>query len=508
MKPGKVYLVGAGPGDLGLFTQRGIETLARADVVVYDYLADEKLLNWAKPGAEIIYAGKTGKQHTREQFEINQILVENAQRGKTVVRLKGGDPFVFGRGGEEAEALVKRDIPFEVIPGISSAVAVPAYAGIPVTHRDRASSFAVITGHEDPAKGGSRIRWEKLATGVDTLIFLMGMQNLSQITGKLIEYGRPVDTPVAVIKDGTRPEQRTVTGTLGNIVTRVEEQKLGPPAVIVVGEVVKLREKLRWFDNRPLSGKRVLVTRARHQASELSRLLTEQGAVPVELAAIDIQRSTDTRELDAAITNLSQYQWIIFTSVNGVEAFFERIRYHSLDTRTFKGIMIGAIGPATSRALEARGLNADYCPTVYTSQGLLEGLKGLNVKGQQFLLPRADIADKELTGGLVNLGAKVHEVVAYKTASAVADIERARKLLEAGEIDLVTFTSSSTVLNLVKSFGNGKANLNGARVACIGPKTVEAAQKAGLKVDVIASEQTISGLVDAVTEYFQRSEHE
>ena len=280
MKEGKVYLVGAGPGDPGLLSVKGVECLCRAEVIVYDHLLDEQLLHLVSSGAEKIYAGKTAGEHAKEQDEINRLLVAKAKEGKVVVRLKGGDPFVLGRGGEEAEALASNGIPFEVVPGISSAVAVPAYAGIPVTHRGLASSFAVITGHEDPGKESSSINWENLATGVDTLVFLMGMQNLPKITAKLIEHGRPADTPVAIIKDGTRPEQKTATGTLNDIVAKVKEKGIAAPAIIVVGKVVRLQERIRWFDNRPLFGKRILVTRARHQASTMSSLLSERDAQP------------------------------------------------------------------------------------------------------------------------------------------------------------------------------------------------------------------------------------
>jgi uroporphyrinogen III methyltransferase/synthase len=504
VKTGKVYLVGAGPGDPGLITQKGLESLAKADVIIYDHLLDERLLDSASPKAERIFAGKTASEHAKEQIEINQLLIEKARQGKTVVRLKGGDPFVLGRGGEEAEALVDNHIPFDIVPGVTSAIAVPAYAGIPVTHRGIASSFAVITGHEDPSKESSSIRWEKLATGVDTLVFLMGVQNLSGIMAKLLEHGKPRGTPVAVIKEGTRPEQKVVVGTLSDIADKVEEHHLGPPAVIVVGEVVNLRENLRWFDNRPLSGKRILVTRARHQASALSQLLSEYGAQPIELPAIEIQGIFDNRELDSAISNLVQYQWIIFTSVNGVEPFFVRLHSHKLDTRALKGIRIGAIGPATAQALAQKGITPDYCPAIFTSEGIVAGFKSTNLAGQRFLLPRADIADKELTKGLTQLGAEVHEVVAYKTVPAVSTIARAKNMLLTGQIDVITFTSSSTVSNLVAAFGNKEVSFNGVTVACIGPKTADTATKAGLKVEILPGKQTIEGLVEAIEQYFQK----
>ena len=503
MKVGKVCLVGAGPGDPGLITQKGLECLALADVVIYDHLLDERLLDSAPPGVERIYVGKQAGKHAREQDEINQLLVDKANEGKSVVRLKGGDPFVLGRGSEEAEVLKNNGIPFEVVPGISSAIAVPAYAGIPVTHRGLASSFAVVTGHEDPSKPTSSLAWEKLATGVDTLVFLMGMQNLPEIVAKLLEHGRPPDTPVAVIKEGTRPEQKVVTGNLKDIVARMKEHSLDPPVVIVVGEVVKLREKLRWFDNHPLFGKRVLVTRARHQASSLSKLLSERGAQPIELPAIDIQAISDTEKLDRAISDLGQYHWIVFTSVNGVDAFFERLHNLNLDVRAFTNLRIGAIGPATAKALRGKGVIPDFVPEVYTSKGIIAGLRSWDIAGKRFLLPRAEIADRELTKGLTRLGAEVHEIVAYRTVTPSEEISRAKKLLLSGEIDVITFTSSSTVSNLVAAFNEDLSAINKKKVACIGPKTADTATRVGLKVDIVAREHTIPGLVAAIEEYFK-----
>ncbi len=502
MKAGKVYLVGAGPGDPGLISLKGLECLRKADTIIYDRLLDEGLLDSAPPEAERIYVGKTAGKHTEPQVEINRLLVTKAREGKTVVRLKGGDPFVLGRGGEEAEVLVQNGLYFEVVPGITSAVAVPAYAGIPVTHRGLASSFAVITGHEDPDKDNSSINWEKLATGVDTLVFLMGMKNLPQIVARLIEHGRPPGTPVAVIKDGTNPEQKTVTGGLKDIVAEVEKHRLTPPAVIIVGEVARLREKLRWFDNRPLFGKRILVTRARHQASALSQLLTERGAQPIELPAIAIHAAADTDELDQAISNLNRYHWIIFTSVNGVAAFWQRLYELKLDSRALSMLKIGVIGPATAQALEARGIMPDYIPEVYTSEGIIAGLKKQNINGQRFLLPRADIADKELVQGIGQLGAEVHEIAIYHTVPATETITQAKQMLLAGEIDVITFTSSSTVTNLVAAFSGESPTINSTKIACIGPKTAETAARAGLKVAIMAKEQTIPGLVTAIEEHF------
>ncbi|MBI2859935.1 MAG: uroporphyrinogen-III C-methyltransferase [Chloroflexi bacterium] len=503
---GKVYLVGAGPGDPGLITVRGVERLKQADVVVYDRLIDERLLDYAPADAERIYVGKAPDRHAMSQEEINRLLVELAGEGKTVVRLKGGDPFVLGRGGEEAETLVDAGIPFQVVPGVTSAVAVPAYAGIPVTHRGLSSSLAVVTGHEDPAKNGSNIAWDKLATGVDTLIFLMGVRNLPQIVARLVEHGRAPNTPAAVIKDGAGPAQRTVVGTLETIVEMVQRQRITSPAITVVGEVVRMREKLRWFDAFPLFGKRVLVTRSRHQASELSRLLSERGARPVELPAIDVQPVPDTVELDRAIADLNKFDWLLLTSVNGVDAFFGRLYALGLDGRAMGGLKIGAIGPATAGAIRARGIRPDYVPEDYTSEGIIAGLKGQDMSGRRFLLARADIAPGDLIDGLTALGAEVREVTAYRTVPAAGAIARAGEMLASGQIDVVTFTSSSTVSNAVAALGAG-ALRNGARIACIGPKTAETAVAAGLKVDVVAGEHTIPGLVVALERYFQGEGH-
>lgn len=504
MKTGKVYLVGAGPGDSGLLTVRALSCLSQAEVVIYDRLIDNRILAMAPPKAEKIYVGKTIKSHTSEQTEINQLLIQKAKERKTIVRLKGGDPFVLGRGGEEAAVLADNHIPFEVVPGISSAVAVPAYAGIPVTHRGMASSFAVITGHEDPKKRGSSINWAKLATGVDTLVFLMGVNNLAEIVPKLVEHGKPPGTPVAVIKDGTQPAQITVVGTLDNIVTKVQKEHLKPPAVIIVGEVVRLRKKLRWFDNRPLFGKRILVTRARQQASALSNLLIAQGAQPVELPTIDIKPLADTAELDKAIANLHNYHWIVFTSVNGVTMFFQQLYRRHQDARALYQLKVGAIGPATAKALEAKGIMPDYIPRVYTGRGIISGLKKYGISGQRFLIPRADIADDDLVQGIGKLGAEVDAVASYQTVSVNSASSQVKQRLSSGDIDVITFTSSSTVSSLVAMFGDRKELLRHARIACIGPKTAGTATSAGLNVDIIAREQTIPGLVAAIEEYFTK----
>lgn len=504
MKRGKVYLVGAGPGDPGLLTVKGLDCLKQADVIIYDRLLDESLLGAARPTAEKLYVGKSARCHSMEQEAINRLLVEKAQQGKIVVRLKGGDPFVLGRGGEEAEALAMKHVPFEVVPGVSSALAVPAYAGIPVTHRRLASSFTVVTGHEAADKDESTIAWDKLSTGADTLVFLMAVGNLGHIVDRLIQNGSPPSTPVAVIANGTSHRQQTIVGTLEDIVSRAEQENFQPPAVMVVGEVVRLRERLRWFDSQPLFGKRILVTRAWHQASQLSQLLLKRGAVPIEMPAIEIQPLPTHDGLDQAILNLKDYHWIIFTSANGVDAFFHRLYSLNLDARWLKDIRIGAIGSATASALEQRGLRADCVPKKYTSKGLLAQLQRHDMAGCRVLLPRADIAGKELTLGLAQLGAEVHEVTAYRTTPNIGGISQAKQMLLAGQIDIVTFTSSSTVTNLVAALGKKREAMNKALIACIGPTTASTVTKAGLRVDIVAQKHTIPGLVEAMEQYFQR----
>lgn len=500
MNRSKVYIVGAGPGDPGLITVRAVECLRKAEAVIYDRLIDESLLDFVPAGAERIYVGKSAKVHAREQDEINQILIEKAREGKTAVRLKGGDPFVLGRGGEECEALAAEGIPFEVVPGISSALAAPAYAGIPVTHRHLSSSFAVITGHEDPSKEISSIHWEKLATGVDTLVFLMGMGNLAQIARRLIESGRDPGTPVALIHRGTTVEQRVLTGPLAEIAERAQEARIGPPTVIVIGEVVGLREKVRWFETRPLFGKRVLVTRARPQASALSKLLAERGAIPVEIPAIEIHALPDTALLDRAVRDLPGFDWVIFTSANGVQAVWDRMQTLGFDARHFGKAKIAAIGPATAEALESHGLRPDFLPPKFTSESVLSGLAERGVGGCRILLPRSNIAPRDLVDGLARMGAQPHDIAAYETRPAAGSASRAKEMLERGEIDIITFTSSSTVTNLLEAVGKDRIISSGAKIACIGPVTAAAAGRVGLKVDIMAREQTIPGLVAAIEE--------
>ncbi|MEW6034850.1 MAG: uroporphyrinogen-III C-methyltransferase, partial [Chloroflexota bacterium] len=496
-----VYLVGAGPGDPGLITVKGLECIRAADVIVYDHLVDQRLLAEARRDAEFVYVGKSSVSHTMSQAEVNRLLVKKARGGRMVVRLKGGDPFVFGRGGEEAEALASAGVPFEVVPGVSAAVAVPAYAGIPVTHRALSSSFAVITGHETPGKAESSIAWDHLATGVDTLVFLMGVANLGYIVEQLLKNGRPAGTPVAVICEGTLPSQRTVTGTLGGIVDKAREAGVTPPAVLVVGEVVALREKLGWFDRRPLFGKRVLVTRARGQASRLSRMLEEQGAQAIELPAIEIEAVAENPDLDRAVRGITGYDWVFFTSANAVDIFLQRLFALGGSNRDFEKARVGAIGPATAAALSRHGLRADYVPRRFVVEGILEDINPADVGDKRVLLPRADIARPELARGLERLGARVDGVVVYRTVPARGGNESRQvgmRMLREGAIDMVTFTSSSTVRNLVELLGDSIRYLDGVLVACIGPVTADTARELRVRVDIVAGEHTITGLVQAL----------
>lgn len=502
---GKVYLVGAGPGDLGLITVKALELLSKADVVVYDRLLDTRLLEKTRPDAEMIDVGKSASQHTMKQSEINLLLVAKGREGKMVVRLKGGDPFVFGRGGEEAETLAEYGVSFEIVPGVSASLAVPAYAGIPVTHRDFASSVAIITGHEDPTKDQSSIEWDKIATGPDTLVFLMGVGNLGEIAHQLVKHGRPAKTPVAVIRNGTSPAQETVVGTLANIEAKAQESEIRPPAVIVVGEVVRLRDKLCWFDCKPLFGKRVLVTRARNQASKLSELLDQYGAEPVEMPTIQIEPLADYSKLDKAIQDLNKYHWLIFTSANGVEPFFSRLQKQGKDSRHLKGIQICAIGPATAEALQAHGIKADYMPLEYAAQGIIASFKKLQTQDKRVLIPRAEQVTQELVDGLAKLGAKVEQIPVYRTMLPAETAARGKHMLLEGRIDIVTFTSSSTARNLVAILGKDWPVLNKAAIACIGQVTAQTAKELGLKVDLVSKEHTIPGLVKAMVEKYGKA---
>ncbi len=497
--PGTVYLIGAGPGDPGLITVKGLRWLRAADVVVYDYLVDAALVREGRADAEYIYVGKKAGQHTLEQDEINALLVARALAGKTVARLKGGDPFVFGRGSEEAEALIAAGVPWQVVPGITSAVAVPAYAGIPVTHRGLATSFTVVTGHEDPTKDASDIDWPSLGRGTGTLIFLMGVGNLASITTQLIANGRAATTPAAVIRWGTTPRQRTVTGNLADIAEQVRAAKLAPPAITIIGAVAGLRDELAWFEQRPLWGKRVVITRASEQAPELADRLAALGAETVTLSTIQIVPA-DPAPLDAALAQMAEgdYDWIIFTSVNGVAAFAERLAAKERDWRAVRA-RVAAIGPATAAALRDRGLRPDFIPTEFVAEAVAAQIG--DVAGQRVLLPRADIARPALATLLRDAGATVDEVAAYRTITPPLALAAVARALGDPWPDAITFTSSSTVRGFVEALGgrDPAEALAGIVIACIGPITADTAQSYGLEPDVVATEYTMEGLTTALT---------
>jgi len=505
MKP-KVFLVGAGPGDPGLITVKGMECIQSADVIIYDYLAHPSLLKYARKTAELIYVGKKGGDHTLSQDQINDLIVEKAKPGNTVARLKGGDPYIFGRGGEEAEVLMQNGISFEIVPGVTSAIAAPAYAGIPLTHRQFTSTVAFITGHEDPTKDETRIDWAALAGGIGTLVFFMGVKNLPNIIRQLTANGKPSNTPVALVRWGTTPRQVTVSGTLKNIVQRVKAAGLKAPAIIVVGEVVGLRDTLKWFEDRPLLGKRIVVTRAREQASDLVKYLADLGADCLECPTIKIMPPEDEAPLNRAVQNLAAYDWIVFTSVNGVVYFFKALFAQNKDVRALNQLRTAAIGPATARQLLDFGLKSDIVPETYRAESVVEAFSKEDIKDKKILLPRAAEARPVLPVELTKMDADVDEVTAYHT---IKDLDNAEVLingLEDKTIDLVTFTSSSTVKNFKELLpaDQFKQLIEGVTVASIGPITTDTASQLGFTVDITAEEFTIAGLCDAILHHYEK----
>jgi uroporphyrinogen III methyltransferase/synthase len=507
MANGIVYLVGSGPGDPGLVTLRAREIIGAAEVIVYDRLIPEAALAWARPDAELIYVGKLPDRHTLKQEEINQLLVEKAREGKRVCRLKGGDPFVFGRGGEEALALVEAGLPFEVVPGVTAGIGGSAYAGVPVTHRAVATSVAFVTGHEDPTKDESGINWAGLATGVDTIVFYMGVGNLPLIAERLIEHGRAPETPAAVIERATTASQRVVTGPLTGIAAQVEAAGIQAPALIVVGDVVGLRGSLQWFDNRPLFGRRVLVTRTREQASTLSEALAGLGATPIELPLIEVQELEDYSLLDDALHRVAEFDWLVFTSANGVAAVRVRLAALGMDVRDLKGPRLAAIGPGTAEPLEQLGIRVDLVPERYIAEGLAEALIAQGVSGRRILIARAEEAREVLPEVLADAGAEVVVAPCYRTRPATGAEERTAALLAEGNLDVITFASSSAVKAFVGCVGVDTLGerLRGITVACIGPVTAQTAEEFGLRVDVMPEEHTIAGLVEALARSLSRN---
>lgn len=499
---GKVYIMGVGPGDYRLMTLKAAECIGKADVIVYDRLINSKILKLARKDAELVYVGKMPDHHAVPQEGINDILVKKALEGKVVARVKGGDPFVFGRGGEEALALVEQGIEFEIIPGVTSAVAVPAYAGIPVTHRDFCSSLHIITGHERPGKESSQIDYVNLAKLEGTLVFLMGVKNLGDICENLISHGKSGQTPAAVVERGTTSLQRVVSGTLETISGIVKEAGIGSPAVTVIGKVAGLGEKLRWFSKGSLSGKRILVTRAREQASRLVAIIEENGGEVVEFPTIRVEGLEDNGKFDSALERLEDYKWIAFTSTNGVEHFFKRMRELKKDVRKLSGIRLCAVGEATAAELECFGLQTDYMPPRFSGKELAEGFSGLVQKGERVLLVRSDIAGDDLPEGLGERGVEFDELTVYRTLGALpSNTEEVVSLLEEKEIDYITFTSSSTVKGLAAALGPAAQRLiANAGVACIGPVTAKAAEELGIRVAATADECTVESLVKKLEE--------
>lgn len=505
---GKVYLVGAGPGDPKLITVRGMECLQACDVVVYDRLASPRLLKYLKPGTEKIYVGKLPDRHTMKQEDINQLLVDLSLDGKVVTRLKGGDPTIFGRVGEEAELLYKNGIEFDIVPGITSAIAVPAYAGIPVTHRDLASSLSIITGHESPDKLDQSIHWDKVTNATGTLVFLMGVAKIGYIAEQLMKHGKSPETPVALIRWGTRVEQETVTGTLETIEEIVIAADFKPPAVIVVGEVVRQREKLKWYELKPLFGTRVLVTRARAQSSDLVDRIEELGGEPCEFPVIETRETSDPAAvalLEAALQDAGQYDWVMFTSVNGVEYFFSWLKKHRIDIRQFHRSRIAAVGPRTAEALEKYGLFVDVLPVKFQAEELLGSLSASLIPGQRVLLPRGDLAREVLPRELMKKGLIPVEIDVYETIIAEDQDEQTLELLQKGKVDIITFASSSTVINLLEVLRRMGVEqplelLQGIEIACIGPVTAQTAREYGLQVTIQPEDATIDSLIDSISE--------
>ena len=494
---GKVYLVGAGPGDPGLITVKGLESLRSADAVVYDRLASPRLLLESRPDAEMYDAGKGRDDHRMTQTEINELLVELGSAGKTVCRLKGGDPFIFGRGGEEAIDLAAAGIPWEVVPGISSTIAAPAYAGIPVTQRGMSTSVTIVTGSEDPNKPDSNINWDALATITGTLVFVMGWKSMNDIVAALTSRGVPNDRPAALVQWGTTPRQNTVTGPISEIVERGVEAGISAPVALVVGEVTGLREALAWFDNRPLFGKRVIVTRARSQASRLVAQLEDLGAEVLEFPTIEIVPVEDPRPLDEALKNIDKYDWLMFTSSNAVRGLAARMDALGIDSRSLAHLKFGVNGPSTARALGEIGIKPDAIPNEYLASAMIDLLNEREITPRNVLFPRSSIGRETLANGLRDMGANVDEIVAYSTQSPANTGEHIRAAYEQG-VDYTTFTSSSTARNMVELLGGSPDSINTSRTVMIGPITADTAKELDINIDVMSPEQSIAGIIEAI----------
>lgn len=502
---GHVSLLGAGPGDPELITLRALRRLRLADVVLYDALVHSDLLDHVRPEAERVFVGKRAGRASERQSSINERLIEAARQGKRVVRLKGGDPYLFGRGSEEAEALAAAGIPFDVVPGVASPMAASAYTGISLTHRNLASSVAYVTATESIEKDESAHDWSKLATATQTLVFFMGLRKLDSLMQRLIEHGRSPTTPAAVVSNASLPCQRTVIGTVGDIAERVRLEKLEMPALTIVGPVVSLHEALAWYEALPLFGKRVLITRPEGQSDEMAEALRDQGAEPVELPTVQIVPPTDPARLTRHVLRAGSYAWAIFTSVNGVDAVFEVIEREGLDARLFGGVRIAAIGPATSAALARHGVRADVVPAEFRGEAVAEAIfaRDPDLTNKRVLIPRAEVAREILPEMLRARGAHVDVVPAYRTLPVPPEgFAAIRERLAQGAIDIVAFTSSSTVERLVEGLGDAARRLLATpQVACIGPITADTARRLGLTPHVVAETYTAPGLVTALVEH-------
>ena len=499
-KPGICHLAGAGPGDIGLVTLRVRELVEQAEVIIYDALCNPEILKWAPKGAEVIYAGKRAAQHALRQEETNALLVAKTRAGKRVVRLKGGDPFLFGRGGEEAEELVKAGLRFEIVPGVTSAISAPAYAGIPVTHRGHTSQLTIFTGHEDPTKPETSLDYAELAKNPGTKIMLMGVERLGVISAEMMKHGARADLPVALVRWGTTGRQQTLVGQLDDIARKVADSGFKAPAVAVFGDVVKLRESLNWFETRPLFGKRIVVTRTRKQAGALSQRLRELGADVYEMPTIRIEPPKDPRAFGELVADAHGYDWLVFTSPNGVDAFFEMFYRIFKDARDIGGVRIAAIGPATAAKVREYHLSVELQPEEFVAEGVVEAFKKEgSVENLRFLIARAEEARDVLPEELMKLGAIVDIAVAYRTVPETEDITGVIARFREEGADMVTFTSSSTVQNFMA------LNLTlpaGMKTASIGPITSETIREAGMVVDVEAQRYDIPGLVEAIAGFY------
>ncbi len=502
--PGKVYIVGAGPGDPGLITLKAMRLIGEADVIVYDHLVNQRILKYAQPQARMIDAGKEAGHKMLEQAAINRLLVKEAKSGRTVVRLKGGDPFIFGRGGEECKALAVRGIPFEVIPGVSSAVAAPAYAGIPLTHRACASSVALVTGHEDPAKKAPTVDFKKLARAVDTVVCLMGVKTMERTVRELRAGGALPETPVAVIEQGTYPHQRVVEGTLDTIIARVNRKDIRPPAVMVVGKVAQLRRQIAWFESLPLYNRTIVVTRAEEQADTLADLLEGAGARVICFPTIEIGPPRSYGKLDGALRRLRDYDYLVFTSVNGVKAFVSRIEFLKLNRELLCGVTIAALGEMTAQALRTHGITPGIVPAVFTSRHLADAFRGEQMQEKKVLLVRSDIAGDLLPRALKKMGALVDNVCSYSIRKPRVKAGEVKRLMQKETIDCITFTSPSTFVNFMSLMKETpvKHLLKKTAVAAIGPVTRQEIAKHGIKVSITASSHTIPGLAKAIITYY------